>query len=187
MKEDSPFTVFARYGGKAHAVAERKKRHRGQKDAFLEGEPEIAGDERYTTRETMAWCLERAGVDGFDLDVAACEESHHAPRWYSKVDNGLLQPWFGRVWCNPPYSDIEPWAKRAWEQLTSCAVIAMLVPATRTEQPWWHSHIEPRRDRDEQLRSFFLPGRTEFARPGSGGVAQSGSPFGCVLLVWRNA
>ena len=35
------------------------------------------------------------------------------------------------------------------------------------------------------LESHFVPGRTSFARPGSGGVGQTGAPFGCVLLVWR--
>lgn len=26
-----------------------------------------------------------------------------ADQHYTKIDNGLLKPWYGRVWCNPPY------------------------------------------------------------------------------------
>lgn len=40
----------------------------------------------------------------FDLDPCASNENHKAPDFYTKEDNGLRQPWHGRVWCNPPYS-----------------------------------------------------------------------------------
>src|SRR5208282_6911393 len=26
--------------------------------------------------------------------------------------NGLLEPWSGRVWCNPPFSQMSAWANR---------------------------------------------------------------------------
>lgn len=154
--------------------------------------PDEAFDERYTTRETLEWCKARAGVDAFDLDVAACAESHHAARYFTKADDGLSRPWTAeRVWLNPPYSDISPWVTKAWEEIAAgrCRVIAMLIPATRTEQSWWVRDVEPHRDGRGagQLATHFLPGRTAFARPGSGGVGQSGAPFGCVLLVFVGA
>jgi len=55
---------------------------------------------RYTPRKFMAWIMERAGVSSWDLDVAADEESHHAPRWFSLLPykgsagvDGLAQSW----------------------------------------------------------------------------------------------
>lgn len=66
-------------------------------------------DRRYTTRETMDLCKQLAHVEAWDLDVAADEESHWAPRWFGIETDGLRQPWTGNVWCNPPYSDIAPW------------------------------------------------------------------------------
>lgn len=196
MTAKTGFQVFAEYGGKQHALAERKKRHRGQGDAFpeLAGNEDHTGDERYTTRETLAWCKLAAGVDAFDLDVAACAEATCAARYYDKSQNGLSLPWFGRVWCNPPYSDIEPWVTKAWSEINdphgTALLVAMLIPATRTEQGWWQRDVEPIRDRRDMpnrpsLRTIFLPGRTAFARPGSNGVGQAGAPFGCVLLVFR--
>lgn len=162
-------------------------------------------DRRYTTPETIHWCMERACISRFDLDVAADAESHWAPRWYDVKQDGLQQPWSGRVWCNPPYSDIEPWVKKAWEEAKHCEVIAMLLPATRCEQPWWQAHVEPFRDGmaalnrrlvldDErhslmapELTTHFLPGRIPFGHPGNPKAVGVGSPpFGCVLLVFSN-
>ena len=55
---------------------------------------------RYTTASFMAWIKQRAGVDAWDLDVAADAESHHAPRWFSLLSyegsaglDGLAQSW----------------------------------------------------------------------------------------------
>lgn len=152
-------------------------------------------DRRYTTRETMEICMRLAGVDAWDLDVAADEESHWGRGWYTIDEDGLKQPWIGRVWCNPPYSDIEPWVKRAWHETSitqRASVVAMLLPCNRTEQPWWQKNIEPVRDSgplDESgvvLRTHFLPKRLKFGHPGNREAIGVGSPpFGCVLLVWR--
>ena len=157
------------------------------------GAYQIGSDERYTTQETFDWCLAKTGVRSFDLDPAACAESFWAARWYSADQNGLIQPWFGHIFLNPPYSDIEPWLDRAWRAVTlwtphDCALsVSVLIPATKTEQKWWQKLVEPFRDLPANgiLRTYFQPTRAAFAYPGSGGVGQKGSRFGCVLLVFR--
>lgn len=166
-------------------------------DAFPEArvDPGLDLDRRYTTRETMDLCMRLAGVDAWDLDVAADDESHWAPRWFDAQQNGLDQHWSGRVWCNPPYSDIEPWVQKAWLSLhwpngASVDVVAMLLPANRTEQPWWQHLVENQRDGRNagMLKTYFLPGRVKFGHPGNRDAVGVGSPpFGCVLLVWRRA
>lgn len=156
-------------------------------------DPTVDPDRRYTTRETMDLCKRIAGVDAWDLDVAADAESHWAPVWYGIEHDGLKQRWTGRVWCNPPYSDIEPWVAHAWDQAVDPAlkVLAMLLPANRTDQPWWHEHVEKYRDGRlhlaERFSTHFLPSRVRFGHPGNrDGVGVGSPPFGCVLLVWRN-
>lgn len=50
----------------------------------------------------------------FTVDVAASPANAKLPRFYTSEDDGLAQDWSGeRVWCNPPYSSIEPWAEKA--------------------------------------------------------------------------
>jgi hypothetical protein len=42
-----------------------------------------------------------------DLDPASCEEANkvvQATRYYSLEDNGLLLPWYGKIFLNPPYA-----------------------------------------------------------------------------------
>lgn len=162
--------------------------------------PDNEEDKRYTLPWTLDWCRRTAGVEAFDLDVAADDEAHVCERYYTVRENGLTQPWTGRVWCNPPYSDIGPWVRRAWQVVRATAVgvgwpvevIAMLLPANRTEQPWWQEGVEPFRDGRQDrglawsLTTHHLPGRQSFGHPGNPLGVGVGSPeFGCVLLVWR--
>ena len=48
-----------------------------------------------------------AALGRFDLDPCAPPEERRpwpmADKHYTAHDNGLTQPWHGRVWCNPPY------------------------------------------------------------------------------------
>lgn len=182
-------------------------------------DPDVAGnDERYTTRETMAWVAGITGVapDAWQLDLAACAESHWAPRYYTAKDDALAQPWFPdgveRAWCNPPFSRLPAFVDKADSEVRRGpprdAVLALLMPGNRAEQPFWQRFVEPVRDGrsivsqsyrsargllitvegDEgwRLTTHYPPGRIPFRLPGMAVGALMGSPpFGCVLLVWR--
>lgn len=149
-------------------------------------------DERYTLPGTLEWARQVAGVDTWDLDVAACEEAHVCERYYTAGHNGLLLSWHGRVWCNPPYSDIWAWIEKAWLEMRAgrAEVIAMLIPGNRTDQPGWQVQVEPFRDGRgtgrARLTTHYPPGRQQFGCPGNLlGVGAGSPPFTCVLLVWR--
>lgn len=125
----------------------------------------------------------------FTIDVAASEHNTKCERFYHRGDNGLTKSWAGeRVWCNPPYSNIDPWCAKAWAEVDSAEVTVMLLPANRTEQRWWQRHVEPFRDRPgSALRTQFIPGRLRFLAPGEATVKpNSRPPFGCVLLIWQS-
>jgi phage N-6-adenine-methyltransferase len=125
----------------------------------------------------------------FTVDVAAAAHNTKCARFYDSAADGLAQDWSGeRVWCNPPYSDIAPWVAKAWECWSATRGIAMLLPASRTEQRWWQQLVEPYRDRRESpLTVEFLPGRMHFLRPGQTEVGPGERPpFGCALLVWHD-
>lgn len=93
-----------------------------------------------------------------------------------------------RVWCNPPYSSIEPWVRKAWAE-TAAEVVVMLLPANRTEQGWWMDLVEPYRDRPgSPLRVEFMRGRPRFIMAGRGQTTvrpNARPPFGLVVLIWQ--
>jgi phage N-6-adenine-methyltransferase len=126
---------------------------------------------------------------GFTLDVAASVENRKVPAFFDIETNGLEQSWAGhRVWCNPPFSDIESWVSKAWKEFEAgCDLIVMLVPSNRTEQPWWHRSIEPHRDRRGPIETRFLPGRFDFhaSKEQMDRRTSNRPPFGCVILIWK--
>lgn len=73
----------------------------------------------------------------FTLDVSATPENAKCAQFFTKLDDGLSQPWTGVVRMNPPFSAIGEWLKKAVE--SPCTVVA-LVP-TRTNPPWWHDLV----------------------------------------------
>lgn len=70
-----------------------------------------------------------------DFDLDPCSPIQRpwdtAKNHYSKLENGLLKPWYGRVWCNPPYG------KYAHYWLSKCAshgnAMALIFARTETK------------------------------------------------------
>lgn len=74
---------------------------------------------------TPEWIFDGLGLE-FDLDVAAPAEPLSwlpAKHRYTVADDGLAQPWFGTVWCNPPYSDPSPWCRKWAQHESGCLLI----------------------------------------------------------------
>jgi ParB family chromosome partitioning protein len=107
--------------------------------------PASEGD---TTNEwyTPAWVIEKARqvLGGIDLDPASCATAQtvvQAARYYTAAENGLLQPWYGRVFCNPPYSYplIEQFTTQAHQAYAAGDVqAAILVVNNATDTNWWY-------------------------------------------------
>lgn len=70
-------------------------------------------DERFTPR----WIFD-ALEERFDLDPASPADATTnvpASQVFTREDDGLIQPWHGFVWLNPPFSNATPWADRMIE------------------------------------------------------------------------
>lgn len=123
----------------------------------------------------------------FTVDAAAAAHNARLPRYWDRAADGLTQPWAGEhVWCNPPFSDLTPWIRKAWAEHADCSV-TMLLPANRTEQQFWQIMVEPFRDQPgSPLSVRFLGGRMRFIKPGHTSTQKGDRPpFGCCLLLWR--
>lgn len=116
-------------------------------------------------------------VGGFDLDVCCRAETAKAPQFYTKADDGLSQRWFGRVWCNPPFSDPSPWLRKAIAERNHCEVIVMLLPAS-TDTRWFHNYVLPLAS---EIR--FRQGRIKFH--GWQGTPIGSPKGGTVFAVYR--
>ena len=75
----------------------------------------------------------------FDLDVASpIDNKGHVPadRKYTIEDDGLVQPWVGRVWMNPPYSKPTPWIDKWLNHNNGIALLPM------AKSNWFNRLIE---------------------------------------------
>jgi len=91
----------------------------------------------------------------FDLDPCGSPALHYATHVIAELGeggyydgsepaaDGLTQPWYGRVFMNPPYGrGIGPWIAKARAEVEAAraALVCALLPV-RTDTRWWQEHI----------------------------------------------
>lgn len=119
-------------------------------DVTFEGKTETGKGEWLTPPEIIK------NLGEFDLDPCspidrlwdtACLDH------YTIKDNGLIQPWFGRVWCNPPYG------KEAVKWLEKCVRHGNCIALTfaRTETKMFFNYVW-----NKAHAVLFIKGRLRF-------------------------
>jgi hypothetical protein len=114
----------------------------------------------------------------FDLDPCGCPVMpwRIATTTYFLPDHdGLVEPWMGRVFCNPPYGPhISKWATKMAEHRNGIFLIYSRTETKAWKQIW------------EEADAFLFPyGRVRFHYP-DGRKAQQGQAPSCLIAYGEN-
>jgi hypothetical protein len=87
----------------------------------------------------------REVMGSIDLDPASSEIGNkviQAKTIYTKEDSGLVHPWFGNIWMNPPYNNslVVDFTKKLIEELPNINQACVLVN-NATETRWFQDYI----------------------------------------------
>lgn len=132
------------------------------------------GGHQKTVGDTQVWLTPPeiiSSLGEFDLDPCSPinrpwdTAKHH----YTEVDNGLEQPWFGRVWHNPPYDQyvISKWLGKMAKHANGITLMF-----ARTETKYFQNWVFP-----YAMSMLFIKGRLHFHREnGERAKTNSGAP-----------
>ena len=85
---------------------------------------------------------------------------------------GLERAWGTRTFCNPPYSQIAQWVKKAYDETPAGKLIVLLIPS-RTDTRWWHDYVM------QATEIRFIKGRLKFYG------AKFNAPFPSCVVVFN--
>ena len=117
---------------------------------------------------TPSWLYEQLDAE-FHFDLDPCP--------LNSTFDGLKIPWYGSVYVNPPYSNVEKFLAKAHEELSAgrAHTIVFLVFAN-TDTKWFHQYVY------HQAEIRFLKGRIKFIAPGKKNCAMRPS----MLAIFRS-
>jgi site-specific DNA-methyltransferase (adenine-specific) len=110
----------------------------------------------------------------FTLDPCCVKETAKCNKFYTPIENGLIQDWTNEVvFMNPPYSrgNIDKWIEKAYNESLKRAVIVALIPVSASAK-WWHKYVIGKCD------LVYIQGRVKFVG------AESTAPFSSVLAIY---
>lgn len=141
------------------------------------------GSHHSARAETDVWLTPPhiiAALGAFDLDPCSCVDQpwRTAEKQYTIFDDGLTQPWHGRVWLNPPYGA----ATGKWLARLAAHGNGIALVFARTETRAWFDHVWP-----HASAVRFIQGRLNFHFPnGTRSPTNSGAPSALIAYGTNN-
>lgn len=126
----------------------------------------ITGHEKPYNGKTNEWYTPSYitnALGEFDLDPCASSTTKIASKNYTILDDGLKQPWLGRVWLNPPYGE----KTKFWLEKMSQHKDGIVLIFARTETKMYFNYVWPHAN-----GIFFFEGRIKF-------LDENGNYSGC--------
>lgn len=76
------------------------------------------------------------------LDVCATDSNSKCKHHFTPKDNSLEKDWELDFFMNPPYSEINLWMQKAYEQHKKFNVNGLCLVFAKTSTKWWHNWVE---------------------------------------------
>jgi phage N-6-adenine-methyltransferase len=115
-----------------------------------------------------------------DLDPASCDEANRvvdAARFFSIEDDGLKQIWKGKIWLNPPYSDLAKFGEKLVKHYRSGEVTEAIALVPSSSETVWFQKLGA-----VASALAFPKGRIGFWRSGQGEAKSDPSLHGHTVM-----
>jgi phage N-6-adenine-methyltransferase len=157
--------------------------------------PQSGSHQWGTPPEIVRVLADRWAGGAFDLDVAASDDLHVCPAYYTEADDGLSLEWHGRCWMNPPYGAAHElaWVSKAVKEVLEgrAEVVVCLLPA-KVGSVWWHRFVAAAGRGDPGTMRLRYPtsavefpaGRISFMS--SDGRITANAPFPSAVVVFED-
>lgn len=107
--------------------------------------------------------LDLFGRKMFDVDVCCTKDNIPANIRYTKNENGLLQPWSGLSFCNPPWKYTRYWVNKGYKESQDPKnEVCFVIPSGRFETDFMQKCII----NNPHALWLILPGKQGFIIPG---------------------
>lgn len=124
----------------------------------------------------------------FILDPCTTKDNPlKTPKFYTKEDDGLRQPWEESNFVNPPFNQTPLWLAKAYHEREERNAKSVFLLPSRTGTRWFHRYLY-----DKQKWQFmpgvtlrFLQGRPHFVDPVRQLQVKGGSTFDCLIAIIR--
>ena len=119
----------------------------------------------------------------FTGDACCTTENKKHDNHHTKEQDAITRDWFTVTFCNPPYSNIRGFVKKAYDESLSGKIIIVLIPA-RTDTRYFHEYCM------KASELIFITGRLQFDNrtlpswKADGTHKRSSAPFPSIVVVF---